>query len=100
MKIRLSSLALVVASLALSSCSGTGASTSALTRISPFPPAGPRTFSTDVLLFIGSGTWSTEVANLENILSNNGASYDTATSTGLNSMSIDDLAQYGAIVIP
>jgi hypothetical protein len=59
-----------------------------------------RTFQKDALLFTGSGTWPTEVTNLENIMDRNGTAYDEASSAELNSMSVDELAAYGTIIFP
>lgn len=64
----------------------------------PAPVA--RTWSTDALLFTGSGTWSSEVANLRAILSGGGTSFQEATSAQLNAMSLDDLARFGVLIFP
>jgi glutamine amidotransferase-like uncharacterized protein len=52
------------------------------------------------LLFIGSGTWGTEVTNLENILNSNGASFKEVTSAQLDAMSVDEIASYGILIFP
>ena len=64
------------------------------------PPVPVRTFHTDALLFVGDGTWSTEVANLRTILNTHRASFDEVTSSEMNAMSLDALAGYGVIVFP
>jgi glutamine amidotransferase-like uncharacterized protein len=64
------------------------------------PPRIERSYSTDALVFDGTGTWSTEVANLENILGSHGASYELVSSAELNGMSVEDLEQYGVLIFP
>jgi glutamine amidotransferase-like uncharacterized protein len=77
--------------------SGDGGGTT-LPPVDPVPPA--REWSTDVLLFAGAGSWSTEVASLESILTAHGATYRKVSSATLDSMSVDDLAKYGLILFP
>jgi glutamine amidotransferase-like uncharacterized protein len=64
------------------------------------PPASSRTWTTDALLFAGSGTWGTEVSNLENIMDSNGMSYQVVTSSQLDAMSVDQIAQFGLLIFP
>jgi hypothetical protein len=68
----------------------------------PNPPATPpaRTFSTDVLIFTGDGTWSTEIADAETLLTSHAATYQEATSAQLDAMSAQDMAEFGVIFIP
>ncbi|MBI3556663.1 MAG: hypothetical protein HY074_10405 [Deltaproteobacteria bacterium] len=61
---------------------------------------GSRKFTTDALVFNGTGTWSPEPSSLESILSSHGATYREVSSAELNEMSVDDLSQFGAIVWP
>lgn len=61
---------------------------------------GARSFSTDILLYNGSGVWSPEVSSLRSIFAEHGATYDEVSSSELNAMSAEDLAKYGAIVWP
>jgi glutamine amidotransferase-like uncharacterized protein len=62
------------------------------------PPA--RNFSTDVLVFTGSGTWSTEISDAEALLTANGATFQEATSAQLDAMASTDMAKFGVIFIP
>jgi len=66
----------------------------------PAPGPAARVWSTDALLFTGSGTWSTEVSNLRTILGANGASFREATSAQLNAMSLDELSGFGVLIFP
>jgi glutamine amidotransferase-like uncharacterized protein len=52
------------------------------------------------MLFAGSGTWGTEVSNLENIMDSHGMSYQVVTSAQLNAMSVDQIAQFGLLIFP
>lgn len=64
------------------------------------PTAKPRTWQTDVMLFTGQGTWSSEINSLENILTTHGATFQQIGTTELNAMTVDQIAQYGLIIIP
>lgn len=64
----------------------------------PTPPA--RSYSTDVLLFAGSGTWSAEISALESILTSKGATYEKVSSAKLDSMSVDEIAKFGLLMFP
>jgi glutamine amidotransferase-like uncharacterized protein len=66
------------------------------------PPQAPekRGYSTDVLLFNGTGVWTSEVSALQGILSGHGLSYDLVNSAQLDAMTADDLAKYGMILWP
>jgi glutamine amidotransferase-like uncharacterized protein len=100
--------------LSLSACNSPGAAGTDGSSLSTTPGAGgspaqsstppsgapARNYKTDVLLFTGSGTWGTEVTNLENILTSNGASYQSVSSAQLDAMSVDDIAQFGVMVFP
>ncbi len=59
-----------------------------------------RKYKTDVLLYTGLGAWAADITSLESILSDQGASYDEVNSDQLNSMTVDELAQYGLIIFP
>ena len=98
----------------LSSCSGSAAggvqspAPVALSPTSPTqtlpPPGGAASvraaWSTDALLFSGTGTWSTEVSAIEAIFSAHNVSYTVVTSAQLDSMQLSDLAQFGMFVFP
>jgi glutamine amidotransferase-like uncharacterized protein len=96
------------AAIALSSCNSsgdassvdTGSGVSSISSPSGASSIQQRNYATDVLLFAGSGTWGTEVTNLENILSSHGASYNVVSSAQLDAMSVDEIAQYGLLIFP
>lgn len=102
---------LVLSLAVLSGCNGPADGSALVNGISQdssptqnLPGAPPmiveRNFQTDALLFIGSGTWASEVASLRSILSTHGASFQEVTSAQLNAMSLEDLTQYGVIIFP
>ena len=64
------------------------------------PIAPSRSWSVDAMIFAGTGTWGTEVSSLKSILSAQGASYLEVSSADLNSMSLDELADFGVLVFP
>jgi len=64
------------------------------------PPSVTRSYSTDVLLFVGAGTWGAEIASLESIMDSHGTSYQTMTSGQLDTMSIDEMAKFGLLIFP
>ncbi len=68
------------------------------------PPAPPlpeaRIYSTDALLFAGSGTWSAEVSSLKAILDSHGASYQVVSSSQLNGLSLEQLGDFGVLIFP
>jgi glutamine amidotransferase-like uncharacterized protein len=64
------------------------------------PSAVRKPFGMDVLLFAGTGTWSSEVSSLESLLRENGASYRKVSSAELNSLSLDELTDYGLLLFP
>jgi glutamine amidotransferase-like uncharacterized protein len=68
----------------------------------PGAPTAPvtRTFSTDVLIFTGSGTWSAEITDAEALLTSHGATYQEATSAELQAMTAAEMASFGTIFIP
>lgn len=88
-------------SAGVSTISGTGTSPSTDTGSqSPATPVSQRTWTTDVMLFAGSGTWGTEVNNLENIMNAHGVKYQVVTSAQLDAMSVDQMAQFGLMIFP
>ncbi len=66
----------------------------------PSPTGQQRSFQIGALLFSGSGTWTSEVSSLENILSQHSLSYKKATSSEMNAMSVDDLSRFGMLIVP
>lgn len=96
----LTCIAASVSACAPSGGSGDAANASAV-QSGPLSIArGTRAFSIDVLLYNGAGAWSAEVPSIQNILDDHGATYRTVSSSQLNAMTLDELAQYGAIVFP
>jgi hypothetical protein len=59
-----------------------------------------RTWTTDAMVFSGDGTWSSEVASIEALMTANGITYKDTNSTELDAMTLDDLAQFGMLVFP
>lgn len=104
-------MSLISGSSLLSGCGTNGASdqTSSIETLmgSPGAQSGPtsiergtRTFKTDALVYNGTGAWSAEIPGIEKVLSDNGASYDAVSSSQLNAMTLDEIAQYGTIIWP
>jgi glutamine amidotransferase-like uncharacterized protein len=91
-------------SLAMTACQGGPSSEIAAGLPNMSGPSsiakGTRKFTTDILLYTGSGTWGAEVGALEDMIPAHGATYDTVTEASLNAMSLDELSQYGMIVWP
>jgi glutamine amidotransferase-like uncharacterized protein len=59
-----------------------------------------RNYSTDAMLFVGDGTWASEVSSIENILQSHGATFQEVDTAQLNAMSATDLAQFGLLIFP
>lgn len=62
-------------------------------------PTG-RSYTTGVLVFVGDGTWGTEIGDLEAMLDAHGVTYQEADSAQLDAMSAQDMATFGVIYIP
>jgi hypothetical protein len=95
-------LLLLVTALALAGCEGADPGASLSGRAATTPPVNrpPRSFSTDALVFGGTGVWAPELPSVEAILDEKGVTYRTVTSSELNAMSVDELDDYGIIVWP
>ena len=78
---------------------GTGSSGPVATN-SPPTEKPPRNYKIDALLFSGSGTWSIEVASLEDILTSHGVSFQKVTSAEMNTMNVADFANFGLLIFP
>src|SRR5687767_6992196 len=93
---------LLLCGLALAACEGADPAASLSPRARTQPPATrpPRSYTTDVLLFGGTGVWPSELPSLQALLDEKGVDYRTVTSAELNAMTVDELADYGAIVWP
>ena len=82
------------------------AGTAPTVTLSPAPPTSPpslpapRNYSTDAMLFVGDGTWSTEISSIENIFSAHNVTYQEVTSAQLDAMAVTDLAKFGMLVFP
>jgi glutamine amidotransferase-like uncharacterized protein len=61
------------------------------------PDAG---WGTGVLVFVGDGTWGTEIGDLEDMLTAHSVPYQEVTSAQLDAMSAEDMAQFAVIYIP
>jgi|GEM_PF-1968107 len=77
---------------------GTGSGTSSSSPTSG--SGGGRSTQTDVMLFIGNGTWGAEIKSLKDILTSNKATYKALNSSQLDALSVDEIAQFGALVFP
>jgi glutamine amidotransferase-like uncharacterized protein len=86
-------------SAGVSTITGTNSSTDTGSQ-TPGAPVAQRSYTTDVMLFTGSGTWGTEVNNLENIMNAHGVNYQTVSSAQLDAMSVDQMAQFGLMIFP
>jgi glutamine amidotransferase-like uncharacterized protein len=101
-----SAIVLALATAAVFSACDSGSSSSGAAggtaSTLPNPPVTPpaKNFTTDVLIFTGDGTWSTEIADAETLLTSHAATYQEATSAQLDAMSAQDMAQFGVIFIP
>lgn len=74
---------------------------SAVNQVEPTSiPRATRSYQTDFLLFSGAGAWEAEVGSLRKLLSQRGASFEEVNQSDLNSMSLDEISKYGAIVWP
>jgi glutamine amidotransferase-like uncharacterized protein len=83
--------------------SGSGTSTITGTGSNPVqtsPVNTTRNFSTDIMVFTGSGTWGTEITDAENLFTTKGATYQEVNSAQLDAMTPDDIAKFGVIFIP
>jgi glutamine amidotransferase-like uncharacterized protein len=78
----------------------TGTTPPPVTTTSPPPITSTRSFTTDVMVFTGAGTWSTEITDAEALLTANGASYQEVNSAQLDVMTPADMAAFGVIFIP
>jgi len=78
----------------------TGTGTGTGTGTTPPPVTASRNFTTDVMVFTGDGTWSTEISDAEALLTTNGATYQEVNSAQLDVMTPADMAQFGVIFIP
>lgn len=105
-------LSLLVGSIGLSACgssSGTGTGGGSPVGLVGTPGAqsgptsiarGTRTSKTDALVFNGTGAWSAEIPGIEKVLKDHSATYDLVSSSELNSMTLDEISQYGTIIWP
>ena len=64
------------------------------------PPVSSRSYTTDFMIFTGSGSWGTEISDVEALMQANGLSYQEANSAQLDQMTPADLADFGVIYIP
>jgi glutamine amidotransferase-like uncharacterized protein len=80
-----------------SSPATTGAAPTGITGATP-PVAGG--FTTDFLIYDGSGGSVDDAQSMANIIQSHGHTYKFANEADLNSMTEDELATYGVIMIP
>ena len=63
-------------------------------------PVATRKFATDFLVFTGDGTWSTEITDVEALMTANGATFQEADLAQLDAMTAEQMADFGVIYIP
>jgi hypothetical protein len=70
-------------------------------RTDPSNPSGPSpTYATDILLFNGTGVSTSDWQNTQQIIQSQGYSYKLVNSAQMNAMSLDEIANFGLIVVP
>jgi len=79
---------------------GTTGTTPPPVTTSPPPVTATRSFTTDVMVFTGAGTWSSEIPDAEALLTSKGATYQEVNSAQLDAMTPADMATFGVIFIP
>ena len=106
-----SAVLLALTTAAFTGCnSGGGAGASAATSGAPTgggspslpgsPAPASRAFSTDFLVFTGSGTWGTEITDVEALISAQGHTFQEVSDSQLDAMAPADIAKFGVIYIP
>jgi glutamine amidotransferase-like uncharacterized protein len=83
-----------------SSPSSTSTSTTPTPVLSGTPTPSTRNFTTDVMVFTGDGTWSTEISDAEALFTANGATYQEVNSAQLDAMTPAQMAAFGIIFMP
>jgi glutamine amidotransferase-like uncharacterized protein len=89
--------------ISLTACGTPGAAstpTAQATQPSAAQQSTPQTSGPPILLFVGTGTSSSDVSAVEAILSSNKLSYATANSSQLDDMSQSQLASYKLFLVP
>lgn len=66
----------------------------------PGPGEPPRAYTTDVLLFNGVGISTSDWQTTEKIVNGMGLSYRLVNSAQMEELSVDELAQFGMILVP
>ena len=68
----------------------------------PNAPSSPasRSYTTDFMIFTGSGTWSTEITDVEALITSQGHTYQEVSDAQLDAMTPAQIAQFGVIYIP
>ncbi len=64
------------------------------------PPAAVRVFAKDVLLFNGTGVSTSDWQSTEQIIKSQGMSYQLVNSAQLSAMTLDEIANFGTLVVP
>lgn len=82
----------------LTSTGSTGSTGSPTLPGAPAPSS--RSYTTDFMVFTGSGTWSTEISDAEALMTANAATYQEVSDAQLDAMTPADIAQFGVIFIP
>lgn len=104
---QLASISALLAAVSLTACDGPTSSDVAALPSSPLSPTAPgapssvaRNHTTDVMLYNGSGAWQTEVTSLQSIFKAHGLSYTLVNESDLNSMTLEELTQFGLLLFP
>ncbi len=84
----------------VSTSSSTTSTTQLNTASTALAVSSLTTSSAPVLIFNGTGTSSTDVTAVENVVKNAGFAYRTVNSSGLNSMTQAQLAAYKLFIVP
>lgn len=96
----------LTASGIVTGCNSGGDASTATNGASPGPslttPPGAtsRSFSTDVMIFTGAGTWGTEIGDAEALFNANGITFQEVNAAQLDAMSPADMAKFGIMFMP
>ena len=83
-----------------SSASPSAPTTGSVPGVPVAPPTVTRNFSTDVMIFTGSGTWGTEIGDAEALFNANGITFQEVNSAQLDAMAPADMAKFGIMFMP
>jgi len=97
-------LIILLMGLSLAACQTDPQGVSGLPDSSTQDPSNPKpsspSYSTQVLLFNGTGVSTSDWQSTESIIKNQGWSYQLVNSAELNAMSLEELSNFGVIIVP